>query len=168
MQIKTRRNIAKHNRTYRLLNLCLGFSHRISTMASSLFFTHSHCYSSSTSSSYLVSRLHRQLGVAPTSLRLSSSHVVNVGMLKLLTFLSFLHFLSLPIFYLIFGFWGLLGSILFPKKKSAKICFCFSFSFSLSELGVLSEGFSYRVYHSLQNRCSIICLHICTTLIFSL
>ncbi|ESW11894.1 hypothetical protein PHAVU_008G068000 [Phaseolus vulgaris] len=48
-------------------------------MASSLFFTHSHCYSSSSTSSSFVFRIHRQLGVAPTSLRFSSSHVASVA-----------------------------------------------------------------------------------------
>lgn len=46
-------------------------------MASSVFFTHSHCFSSSSSSSSLVFRLQRYVG--PTSLRFSSSHVVSVA-----------------------------------------------------------------------------------------
>lgn len=44
-------------------------------MASSVFFTHSHCFSSPSSS--LVFRLQRYVG--PTSLRFSSSHVVSVA-----------------------------------------------------------------------------------------
>ncbi|KAK7394807.1 hypothetical protein VNO78_15346 [Psophocarpus tetragonolobus] len=62
------------NTTYWLLNRC-SRNHRIS-MASSVFFIHSHCYSSSHSS--LVFRLHRQLAVGPTSLRFSSSHGASV------------------------------------------------------------------------------------------
>lgn len=43
-------------------------------MASSVFFTHSHCYSSKPSS-----LVFRQVGVGPTSLRFSSSHVASVA-----------------------------------------------------------------------------------------
>ncbi|KAG5008317.1 hypothetical protein JHK82_026242 [Glycine max] len=48
-------------------------------MASSVFFTHSHCYSSKPSS--LVFRLHRQVGLGPTSLGFSSSHVASVAVM---------------------------------------------------------------------------------------
>ena len=102
-----KRREQQQSTTYSLLNRCLR-NHRIS-MASSVFFTHSHCYSSKPSS-----LVFRQVGVGPTSLRFSSSHVASVG-IKLSPSLHF--FLSVPTFCVVFGFWVYLGSLLFNKKN---------------------------------------------------
>ncbi|KAG2404360.1 Bifunctional protein [Vigna angularis] len=92
-------------------------------MASSLFFTHSHCYSSSTS---LVFRLHRQLGVAPTSLRLSSSHVANNNALSSRLYPTFvLIFIMVMVSHLvIYGFvetWAVLLQSAMAMDSSAKV-----------------------------------------------
>lgn len=118
-------------------------------MASSVFFTHSHCYSSKPSS--LVFRLHRQVGLGPTSLGFSSSHVAPVG-IKFPPCLRFFVCANLLCGFQLLGLSGLLFNkkcvlllVGLVKIEKSIIFFYILCELFLCGLGVLNRGVFVKI-----------------------